>query len=141
MSEAGAAAYDIPLVGDNLAGPFRSAASAGDGLSAVGSGLADGVEDLATLAGWATATMPILLVGLVWLLLRLRFVRRATATQRLLGTEGDTDLLALRAIARQPLRRLSAVSTDPVGAWRSADPAVIAQLAALELRSSGLRPS
>ncbi|MBP6994696.1 MAG: hypothetical protein KBB39_00970 [Phycicoccus sp.] len=141
MTEAGAAASDLPLVGDDLAGPFRSAASAGDGLSAVGTGLADGVNDLATIASWATAAIPILLVGLVWSLLRLRFARRATATQRLLGTDGDKDLLALRALSRQPLHRLTTISPDPVGAWRSGDEAAIAGLAALELRSSGLRPS
>ena len=132
MTEAGAAASDLPLVGDDLAGPFRSAASAGDGLSAVGTGLADGVNDLATIASWATAAIP---------LLRLRFARRATATQRLLGTDGDKDLLALRALSRQPLHRLTTISPDPVGAWRSGDEAAIAGLAALELRSSGLRPS
>lgn len=141
MTDAGAAAGDIPLVGDNLAGPFFNAATAGEGLSAVGTGVVDGVNDLGTLVGWATAGLPIVMIGTVWLVLRLRFVRRATATGRLLGTDGDTDLLALRAIARQPLRRLAAVSPDPVGAWRRADPVAIAQLAALELRSSGLRPS
>lgn len=42
-----------------------------------------------------------------------------------------------RALAVHVLAR---VSDDPAGAWRDRDPAVIARLAELELRSVGLRP-
>ena len=49
-------------------------------------------------------------------------------------------LLALRALASRPLPKLTEITADPVGAWRREDPAVIAGLAALELRSAGVAP-
>ena len=87
-----------------------------------------------------TAVIPIVLVVGVWLLLRLRFVRRATAAQRFIDADADLDLFALRALARQPMHRLARVSDDPAGAWRAQDPDVVRALALLELRDSGLRP-
>ena len=50
-------------------------------------------------------------------------------------------LLALRAIATQPLNVLSAISDDPAGDWRDRNTPVIRSLAAVELRDCGLRPS
>jgi hypothetical protein len=47
-------------------------------------------------------------------------------------------LLALRALANRPPRKLIAVSVDPVGGWRHEDPVTIGALAALELRSAGI---
>jgi hypothetical protein len=47
--------------------------------------------------------------------------------------------LALRALANRPLPKLAKISPDPVGAWRDQDPIAIRGLAALELRSSGIR--
>jgi hypothetical protein len=37
------------------------------------------------------------------------------------------------------MHRLAKISDDPVGAWREGDTTVIAQLADLELRSTGLK--
>ena len=86
------------------------------------------------------AVVPIVLVVGVWLALRLRFVRRATAAQRFLDAAADLDLFALRALAGQPMHRLARVSDDPAGGWRTQDPAVVRALALLELRDCGLRP-
>jgi hypothetical protein len=44
----------------------------------------------------------------------------------------------LRALANRPLARLTAVTPDPVGAWRAGDPHAIHGLAAIELRSAGM---
>jgi hypothetical protein len=49
------------------------------------------------------------------------------------------DLLALRALANQKLATIASVDADAMGAWRRGDARVIRQLAALELRSSGIR--
>ena len=87
-----------------------------------------------------TALVPVLIVGFVWLVLRLRFVRRASAAQRFIDAAPDLDLFALRAMANQPMPRLAKVSDDPAGAWRRGDPDVIHALALLELRECGLRP-
>ena len=82
MTGAGDAVRDVPLVGDKIAAPFRQAGTAGTTIQQAGTDLVDSVTRLANLLGWVTALVPIIIVGLVWALLRGRFVRRATAAQR-----------------------------------------------------------
>jgi len=67
------------------------------------------------------------LTGVTWIAVALR--QRATGR----------DLLALRALTRQPLRRLVAIHPDPATAWRDHDTKALDSLAALELRTLGLR--
>jgi hypothetical protein len=140
MNDAGDAVRDLPVVGDRIAEPFRSAGGAGTRIEDAGTDLVDAVTDLATILGWVTALVPILAVGLVWALLRGRFVRRATAAQRFVDDAADLDLFALRAMARQPMRKLATISSDPTGAWRRGEQDTIRALALLELRDSGIRP-
>jgi hypothetical protein len=140
MTSAGDTVGDLPLVGDRVAEPFRTAGAAGTRIEDAGTDLVTAVSRLADVLGWVTALVPILLVGLLWAVLRGRFVRRATAAQRFIDGAADLDLFALRAMARQPVRRLASVSADPTGAWRRGDRDTIRALALLELRDSGLRP-
>jgi hypothetical protein len=49
------------------------------------------------------------------------------------------DLLALRALARQPIGALLRMKDAPVTGWRRQDPDVVAALAALELRRLGVQ--
>lgn len=140
MRQAGAAVRDVPLVGLQLAEPFTRAGGAGTSIESAGRDLVAAVSHLALLLGWVTALVPILVVALVWALLRVRFVRRATAAQQLIDDAADLDLFALRALAHQPMRAIARISADPAGAWRRRDPATIRALAVLELRDSGLRP-
>lgn len=140
MTSAGNAVRDVPLVGDQIAAPFQQAGGAGTTITRAGTDLVEAVTRLANLLGWVTALVPILIVGLVWVALRGRFVRRASAAQRFIDSAADLDLFALRAMATQPMRRLAAVSDDPTGAWRRGDEATIRSLALLELRDSGLHP-
>ena len=139
MQDASRTMARVPVVGDQLHGPFDRAASTGAGIADAGGRLGVAFAHLALVLGWVTALTPIVLVIGTWLVLRWRFVRRASAASRLVGAEDDLDLFALRAMSRQPLPRLAAVSADPVGAWRSGDRSVIRALAALELRAAGLR--
>ena len=127
----------IPGVGDDLAAPFRGAADAAESLVAAGRAQVETVADTALLVGLAVFLVPLLLVAVVYVPLRVRFVRRASAARRFVGAE--PELLALRALANQPLRALTRVSDDPVGAWRDGDPDVVRRLADLELRGLGLR--
>jgi hypothetical protein len=76
-----------------------------------------------------------------WLRARWRYARRAGSAVVLLRRPGGQRLLALRALARRPTGRLIAVHDDPIGAWFAGDPQVTAALAALELRSLGVRPA
>jgi hypothetical protein len=80
------------------------------------------------------SSIPVLLV---WLPLRVRYARMARSAAAVRAV--DTDLLALRAMTRRPVHRLLRVSPDPAAAWRRGDAEAIHGLAALELRSLGLR--
>jgi hypothetical protein len=130
-------ASGVPFVGDDLARALGTGTGAGDSLATAGR---DSVETIATVA-LGTAIGIVLLgalpVLMVWLPLRLRYARAARSA--ITARAVDTDLLALRAIARRPVRRLLAVSPDPAAAWRRDDRQVVHDLAALELRSLGLR--
>ncbi len=140
MTSAGDSVGDLPLLQDRVAAPFRSAAGVGGELEQAGQDLVTAVERVSLVLALTTALAPILLVVGVWLLLRVRFVRRAGAAQRFIDADPDLDLFALRAMANQPMPRLARISDDPAGAWRRGEPDVIRSLAVLELRESGLRP-
>jgi hypothetical protein len=140
MTSAGDSVRDLPLVGDKVSTPFRQVSGTGTTIERAGTDLVDAVTRLANVLGWVTALVPILIVGLVWLALRGRFVRRASAAQRFIDNAADLDLFALRAMAGQPMRKLAAISADPTGAWRRGDEEVIRSLALLELKDTGLRP-
>ncbi|XVX18628.1 hypothetical protein ACQP1U_09655 [Actinomycetota bacterium] len=140
MTDAASAVDDVPLVGDKLRVPFNEAAGVGGNIHDAGSSLITSVERLALLLGWVTALVPILVLGILWALLRLRFIRRASAAQRFIDNAADLDLFALRAMAHQPMRKLAVISDDPTGAWRRGDTSTIRALALLELKDTGLRP-
>lgn len=73
----------------------------------------------------AVAAPPILAVGMPWLFLRIRFFRRKLTVVALARTNAGVQLLALRALANRPLRKLTEISLDPVGAWRHDDPMAV----------------
>jgi hypothetical protein len=129
----------VPAVGDQLRAPIDGAANAAARLAEAGRDQAHAVEQLAYLLAGVTIGLPVLFAVLIWLPRRIRFSRRATAAQKFIDNAADLNLFALRAMASQPMQRLAKISDDPVTAWREGDSAVIAQLADLELRSSGLR--
>jgi hypothetical protein len=126
-------------VGGSLASPFNHAADAARSVADAGRQEIQVAHELA----WALALLllvgPVLVVLLVWLPLRLRWIRRASAAVGLRDGTAGRDLLALRALATQPLRRLAAIGPDPVGAWRSGDESTVDALARLELRRLGVR--
>jgi hypothetical protein len=88
------------------------------------------------------AGAPIVLLLAIWLPLRLGWVVEASAATRLRRTgAAGSELLAVRALASQPLQRLARLDPAVVTGWRAGDPAATATLAALELRSLGLDPT
>lgn len=139
MVGAGALVDDLPVIQDRLAAPFQQASGVGTDIAAAGTSLVAAAERVALVAGLATAIAPILVVGAIWLFLRLRWVRRATAAARFLDSGAELDLFALRAMAHQSIATLALVDHDPAGAWRRGDRAVVSALAALELADVGLR--
>jgi hypothetical protein len=130
-------AQQVPFVGDELARGLGTGTGAGDALAAAGR------EQMETIATVALGTeIGIIVLGalpvlLLWLPLRVRYARAARSAVAVRSV--DSDLLALRAMTRLPVRRLLRVSPDPAAAWRRDDRAVVHGLAALELRSLGLR--
>ena len=130
-------AAGVPFVGDDLARALGAGTAAGGSLATSGRDFSTTVA----LVGWGVAAA-LVAVGVVpvvvlWLALRVRWVRAAASASR--ARAAGHDLLALRALARVPTRRLLRVAPDPAAAWRRADPDALAGLAALELGSLGLR--
>ena len=138
LNSAGDSAGRLPLVGDAVATPLRAASEAALDLAGAGQSLNSTATWLAVLLAIAVAAPPILAVGMPWLFLRIRFFRRKWTVIALAQTAAGEQLLALRALANRPLRKLTEVSDDPVGAWRREDPAAVRGLAGLELRSAGV---
>ncbi len=138
LASAGLGAQRIPLVGDAVSTPLTAASDAALDIAGAGHSLDTTASWLAVLLALAVASPPILAVTMPWLFLRLRFFRRKWTVTALAATAAGQQLLALRALSTRPPRKLLAVSADPVSGWRSADPATIRALAALELRAAGI---
>ncbi|MUL64282.1 hypothetical protein BOO86_07390 [Mycobacterium sp. CBMA 234] len=141
LSSAGHNADGIPLIGKAFGAPLRSAGSAATDIAGAGDSLNSTASWLAWVLALAVALPPILAVAMPWLVLRIRFFRRKWTAVTLASTDAGEQLLAFRALANRPLAKLTEVSDDPVTAWRSHDTIAIRKLAALELRSAGLRPA
>lgn len=138
LDSAGQSAHRIPLVGDTVSKPLQAASEAALDLAGAGQNLHGTATWLAVLLAIAVAAPPVLAVGMPWLFLRIRFFRRKWTSIALAQTPAGEQLLALRALANRPLRKLTEVTPDPVGAWRIHDPDAVRGLAELELRSAGV---
>jgi hypothetical protein len=143
MGSAAGAAGDVPVVGDDLAGPFTALGRAGDAVAGAGQSTQDAVS---TLAAVLTAVLIIVPVGwmlLRWLPWRVRWAREARAADRLLADgsldEPDLELLAARALATAPLPALARLPAGTGAGWRAGNPAAVRALAGLELGRLGLR--
>lgn len=130
-------AAKVPVLGDGLAGAFGPGARAGQSLASSGRELSGTVAILGVGTGVAIVLIGAVPVVVVWLIFRVRWVLAARSALAIRAL--DTDLLALRALIRQPVQRLLSVCPDPARAWRSHERAALDQLAALELGRLGLR--
>ncbi len=139
LDSASEGADRIPVIGDSLSNPLSAASGAALDIAGAGQNLESTASWLAWVLALAVAAPPILAIGMPWLFLRLRFFRRKWTAITLASTAAGEQLLALRALANRPLVKLAAVNDDPVGAWRRQDAVAIRGLAALELRSAGVR--
>jgi hypothetical protein len=136
FDDAARTASDVPFVGDDLGRALDTGTGAGESLAAAGQEQVEVVSSVATGTAVGIVLLGALPVLLVWLPLRLRYARQARSA--IAARDIDTDLLALRAIARRPVRSLLQVTPDPAAAWRRDDRDVVRDLAALELHSLGL---
>lgn len=126
----------VPLVGEELRGPFGRLGAVGETLAGAGHAQQEVVRQLAWWLGVLLAAVPIVMVLLVWLPPRLRWAREAAVAARLRDDQADLHLFALRAVANRPLRQLRRVTPDPAGALAAGD---YEALARLELNALGLR--
>lgn len=138
LSSAGDSVDDLPLIGDGLSGPLRAASDAAREIAGAGQSLDSTATWLAWVLALAVASPPILAVAMPWLFLRVRFFRRKWTAITLARTPAGEQLLALRALANRPLKKLMDVSIDPVSAWRRDDAIAVRGLADLELRAAGV---
>lgn len=141
LLDAADALGDVPLIGDGIRAPFDAAASAGQSVADAGRGQQQLVEFIAVSVGWSVALVPLLLIALVWLVPRVRFAQRSSRMRAMIARGLTVDTLAARALSRAPLAQLVAVHPDPAAAWRSQQPDALRDLAAIELRRAGIRPS
>ena len=141
LTDAQQKAESVPLVGRQLATPFGSAAEAAHSIADAGRSQQEVVGDLATVLGWFTALAPIVLALVFWIPFRAFWIRSATAAARIRKRSGGAELLALRALANAPLRRIMDIDEDVVTGWRTGEPSCVEALARLELRRLGLRPA
>ncbi|HTJ39905.1 MAG TPA: hypothetical protein VL738_42440 [Dactylosporangium sp.] len=139
LNSAGDKIKGVPGVPDSVAAPFTNAANAATSLANAGREQQDIVNDLAWTLSIVVVVVPLLFVVGVWLPLRIRWIRRAGSAARLRAVTAGRDLLALRALTTQPLRRLLRVDPEIAALWRRGDPDAVEALARLELRSLGLR--
>ena len=139
MTEVGEALGGVPLIGGGIRTPFDGASQAGQALEAAGQSQQDAVLQLALGLGIGIPLLPIAMILVLWLVPRIRFVRRAGRARAVVTSGVGMELLALRALANQKLPAIAAVSPDALGGWRRGDEHVVRALAQLELRASGVR--
>ena len=139
MTEVGENLGGVPLIGGGIRVPFDGASEAGGALEAAGQSQQVAISQLATGLGVGIAALPILMILLLWLVPRIRFIRKSSRARAIVKAEAGIDLLALRALATQKISALTAVSPDAMAAWRRGDETVMRSLAQLELKSAGVR--
>jgi len=139
LAEAGDVLEETPVIGDEVASPFEGAAGSSADIAQAGADSAASIETLGTWLGVGTALGLVLLVAPWYVPQRVRFVLTATLVSRYLTRDGDPDLLALRALARQPVDRIVRHVPDAARRWRAGDPEAVASLAELELCEIGVR--
>jgi hypothetical protein len=139
MTDVGETLGGIPLIGPGIRVPFDGASGAGGALEEAGQSQQEAINQLALTLGIGIAVLPIIMILALWLIPRIRFVRKAGRAKALVSAGAGIDLLALRALANQKITALTSVDVDAMAAWRRGDDDVMRKLAALELKSSGVR--
>jgi hypothetical protein len=141
LADAGSKVGRVPLVGDDLTAPFTRAAEAARSLAEAGRDQQEIVGNLALVLALLLVAVPRALVLFLWLPARVKWIRRAGVAKSVRDQPAGRDLLALRALASQPLNRLTRLGPDIAQSWRNGDESAVDALAALELKDLGLRPS
>lgn len=126
----------LQLVGDVLATPFDAIIAGARELATASTNGQEVIGRLADLAMPVTSLFPILFALTVWLALRGRWIRRATAVATLRRSGEGEGLLAAQALTSARIDQLARfeLSENPL-----ADPTSRRHLATFALRQLGLR--
>jgi hypothetical protein len=139
LAAASEAAGGVAIVGDELQAPIEEASSAAGVVTDAGARQVEVAHSAANWVGWAVFLLPALAVLALYLPRRWGYAVQAGRTRQVASSVEGADLLALRALTRQPLQKLQSVSRSPAEEWRRGDAGTIAMLARLELDDLGLR--
>lgn len=126
----------VPVVGGALEEPFSSSSRAAAAVARESREQRDLFLSAALWIGLFIAVGPIALSLLLYLPFRIRWVRQATAADRIRLDADDLYLFALRAVANRPFTELRKATPDPGAALAAGD---YAALARLELEQLGLK--
>lgn len=126
----------LQFVGDLLAAPFDAIVNGARELTTASGSSEATIARLADLSILWVALFPILFAAAVWLALRGRWIRKATAAAKLRDSGTGDMLLAAQALTTGRLDQLARVVTvdDPL-----ADETTRRRMAAFQLRQLGLR--
>ena len=138
LDSAAQSVESTPLIGDLLSSLLRTIEQAVNGLGVSLQQFVRVVDIASIVIATIVFVVPFVYYMWKWAPWRWSFIREATAGKKLLSSEDCAELFALRAIVNAPMRELAKITTDPMGAWKDGDMAVIRKLAALELRRDGL---
>jgi hypothetical protein len=139
LRDAGGKVKRVPIAGDDLAGPFNKAGDAAAGVAEAGRQQQEVVHDVALAMSIGLLALTLSVVLFIWLPRRLKWIERASAAAKMRSSAAGNDLLALRALATQPLTKLVALDPDIAAAWRRGDADAVTRLAKLELAAEGLK--
>lgn len=126
----------VPVVGGALEEPFSSSSLAAAAVARESREQRDLFLTAALWIGLFIAIGPIALALLLYLPFRIRWVRQATAADRIRLDADDLYLFALRAVANRPFSELRRATPDPGAALAAGD---YAALARVELEHLGLK--
>lgn len=126
----------VPVVGGALEEPFSSSSRAAAAVARESREQRDLFLTAALWIGMFIAVGPIALSLLLYLPFRLRWVREATAADRIRVDADDLYFFALRAVANRSFSELRKAAPDPGAALAAGD---YAALARLELEQLGLK--
>lgn len=139
VSDVASTVNDWPFIGKAARVPFDAMAKQ---LSAISDSAYDQVatiEQVAWVTSWVVFAVLLLVVLVVWLPNRLKYLHLTHHTAAIARDPHGDDLLALRALTTQPLNKLRKVDQNPATAWRNGDQDAITKLAELELKRVGIK--
>jgi hypothetical protein len=139
MSDVGDALSSTPLIGEGISAPFDAASGAAAELATAGENWQLGVHTLAAIVAWTIVAIVVVILAFGWIRPRLVGAVRRGRLARLASSANALELLAFRALVERAPRDVLALDPAVMDAWRRGDPGVVRRLAALELRSEGVR--